>query len=480
MLSWALLFISFSASKAEPLDPNQVYNTGNLVLPTPYGGPTPWVNGVYQNELTCWAFGLFGYCGPNPIVRPGNNINFSYGWTDLYQSQSIANVLPNSGTGLRVNGYNFGFQAKNGNGWDDGRTDVLYAYVQFNKPDGSLLLNHTHNLTYQFNWTQFNYNHNFSTPYLAKDIGTFRYGFVGKDNNFWAGPYGPEINNVSFSLKYSVDPCTVNVLSSPSCPGYLEALAKLNKPAPAPVSEPITTTSLPVVNSSSTANTYSLITTNPGQAKQNTTPAPTTSVNNTNITTPSLNTILGIVRAEQSRITAVETSTVQQANESATTASVQAQQTAERVASLASSSSGTGLGLSAGPAVSYTLLQAPGQGSVISSEVSLVGPNPIKDQIDNALQNQQNQVQENQNQKQIEVKRNVQDNDAAAGVSIAMLAKQPPGFELYSIGMRENNFYPPKEIYREQRVVDNERVLRQLNNRSDRLHQEMVNEQYKN
>ena len=34
--------------------------------------------------------------------------------------QAIASVLPNTGSGLRVNGYNFGFTAKNGNGWDDG------------------------------------------------------------------------------------------------------------------------------------------------------------------------------------------------------------------------------------------------------------------------------------------------------------------------------------------------------------------------
>jgi len=201
------------------------------VLPT-VSGSTPWVNGVYQDSLTCWAWGDPGYCGPNPIVRPGNNINFSYGTTDLYQSQYIAGLLPNSGTGLVVNGFNFSFMAKNGNGWDDGRIDALNAYVQFYGSNFSLLKNYNYNLNYNFNWTNFNFSESFSSPLSTSQLSTVRYGFVGRDNNFWAGPYGPEISDVSFSLKYSVDPCSVNILSSPSCPGYLTELAKLSPPQP--------------------------------------------------------------------------------------------------------------------------------------------------------------------------------------------------------------------------------------------------------
>ena len=214
-------------SKAQTLEAGQVYSTGNIVQTTPQGGPTPWVNGVYQNNLTCWGYGDPGYCGPNPIVRPGDSINFSYGMTNLYQMQTIANVLSNTGTGLRVDGYNFGFTAKNGNGWDDGRLDYLTAYVSFYDPKGSTVFNKNYDLNSRFNWTTFNYSETFNSPFASKDLGSVQYGFVGRDNNFWAGPYGPEIYNVNFSLKYSVDPCAGNVLSSPTCPGYFEALAKL-------------------------------------------------------------------------------------------------------------------------------------------------------------------------------------------------------------------------------------------------------------
>ena len=242
------------------LDPGQIYNTGNLVNWNPPNSnnnqiTSPWINGVYQQSLTCWAWGNPGNCGPTPTVTPGN-INFSFGMTDIYQITNIAAALPNSGTGLRVNGYNFGFMAKNGNGWDNGQQDYLSAYVNFYAPDGKTVRNDYYDLNYKFNWTYFNYNKTFDTPYASKDVSTVQYGFVGMDSNFWAGTYGPEITNISFSLKYSVDPCATNVFSSPTCPGYLDALAKL---APAPT----TATIDPIATTSTSASTTTTIVTDP-------------------------------------------------------------------------------------------------------------------------------------------------------------------------------------------------------------------------
>lgn len=74
------------------------------------------------------------------------------------------------------------------------------------------------------------------------------------------------------------------------------------------------------------------------------------------------------------------------------------------------------------------------------------------------------------------VNRNVQPNELAGGVDIAMLALQPKGYDAYSFVMRDASFYEPKEIYNKQTNVDNIKALRQLS--SDRLHQEMVNQQY--
>jgi hypothetical protein len=57
------------------------------------------------------------------------------------------------------------------------------------------------------------------------------------------------------------------------------------------------------------------------------------------------------------------------------------------------------------------------------------------------------------------------------------MATQPAGYQAYSMMMPDVAFYAPREIYRNQVNVDNARVLRQLS--SDRLHQELVNLQYK-
>lgn len=230
MLCWAFWFTN--SSNAQNLIPGQVYQTGNIVVPTTTGSGSTWTGAVYQDSLTCWGqSGDTGYCGPQAIVRPGGNLNFSYGSTYVYQQQHINTILP-AATGLQVNGYNFGFMAKNGNGWDDGRTDNLTALVRFwdstgNKGANNLLYGTSYDLNYKFNWTGFNYSETFQSPLTATNVGLVQYGFIGRDNNFWAGPYGPELYNVSFSVKYSVDPCISNPLYSPTCKGYLEALNKL-------------------------------------------------------------------------------------------------------------------------------------------------------------------------------------------------------------------------------------------------------------
>lgn len=76
------------------------------------------------------------------------------------------------------------------------------------------------------------------------------------------------------------------------------------------------------------------------------------------------------------------------------------------------------------------------------------------------------------------VKKNVQSNELAGGVDIAAMAIQPKGFDVYStLVIKDSAFYAPKEIYGNQKTIDNVRLLRSLSN--DRLHQEMVEQQYR-
>lgn len=198
---------------------SQVSNTGNLVGST-------WNNGYSVPELTCWKSGDPN-CSPGgiPYVRPDGTINFSYSFTELYQVRAMADVLPYSGIGLMVTGFQFNWMSKNGNYWDDARQDQLSAYVQMYSKNGQWIENKSYNLNFIHDWTNFTWTGTFSKERRGEDLGTILYGFMGKDNNYWLGPYGPEIMNISFSLRYQPDPCVVNPLHSTDCPGFLKAIA---------------------------------------------------------------------------------------------------------------------------------------------------------------------------------------------------------------------------------------------------------------
>ena len=237
-----------SSSNSQSIDPV----TGNLInySSSPTDTTSIWNNGVYVNQL-CFGAGQPGNCGPNPSIREGNNINFSYGTVNLNQIVNINKALSIGGSGVQLSGFNFGFMAKNGNGWDDGRQDYLSAYVNFYNAAGGLAANYdyTSQTNQRYNWTLFNFSETFASPVAASSYSNAQVGFIGRDNNFWAGTYGPEIYNVNFSLKYSVrpDPCIADPLSSPTCPGYALATVK-NSILGSTVSNASATSFVPTIN----------------------------------------------------------------------------------------------------------------------------------------------------------------------------------------------------------------------------------------
>ena len=205
--------------------------TGNLINygTTPTSTTGIWNNGVYVNQL-CFYAGEPGNCGPNPSVRPGGYINFSYGTADLNQVININAALAAGGTGVQLSGFTYKFMAKNGNGWDNGQQDYLAAYVKLYGASGNLVANYDYSTAtnQKYNWTNFNFNETFANPYVASSLSTAQVGFVGRDNNFWAGNYGPEIYNVDFRLKYKVDPCATNPAYSSTCSGFNSVINTAN------------------------------------------------------------------------------------------------------------------------------------------------------------------------------------------------------------------------------------------------------------
>ena len=560
----AFLFTSLS-SNAQDLVAGQIYNTGNIVLPTNQGGPSSWVNGVYQDNLTCWSWGQPGYCGPNAIVGPGNNINFSFGSTYIYQQQDVSGILPSSTPGLQVTGYNFGFRAKNGNGWDDGRVDQLAALVRFWDTTGgrgtsNLLYGNSYDLNYKFNWTNFNFSENFTSPLNASSIGKVQYGFIGRDNNGWAGPYGPEVINVSFSLKYTVDPCYVNVLSSPSCPGYLSAINSLTPATVAAsstiVSTPTTVATLPttadvqpstvVVDAGgvevSTSGTISAPDNIPQSVKESAQKTESEKQEEKTKSGPNMSLVMSVVRQVQANDRAVQASAVENALQEVSSAIANAQEQTNMVIEnnqrnnaaqqqAAAESQQTSIvnlqlqnmqtsrqsSFNFEPVaavnqiqqiqkpveqvntqtqvqvskVDYSLLpltvqpftssqvsvfrQNENQGEIIAQTNFVSNESPIK-----SILEQKPFIENTTTEQKTEtVKSNVQSNELAGNVDINKMAVTPPGFNAYmSLALKDGQLYKPEEIYKNQVTVDNVRALRQLS--SDRVHQEMVNQQYRN
>jgi hypothetical protein len=355
------LLSSYSAStNSQTPDPT----TGNLVnfTGTPTATTGNWVNGVYVNQL-CFHAGDPGNCGPYPSVQRTGNINFSYGGVNLYQVVNIQQALKAAGNNLQLTGFNFGFAAKNGNGWDDGRQDYLNAYVQFYRPDGGLAaqygyVQYTNRL---YNWTNFNFSETFANPSLATSYRAAQYGFVGRDNNYWAGNYGPEINNVSFNLKYRVDPCATDPTSSPACPGYAAAMS-----AKAPTAAPtMAVTAAPVVETV-VVNT--------------TTPIPTVSTTaKTQVDAPTIKppsktvaAALSLIARNQQQTQALQTTVAQAAVAEAATAATAAQQQAVSVAASAAATSQT---------LSNATVQAQKQSTTLvssptTSQTTLAPPSP--------------------------------------------------------------------------------------------------------
>jgi hypothetical protein len=133
------------------------------------------------------------------------------------------------------------------------------------------------------------------------------------------------------------------------------------------------------------------------------------------------------------------------------------------------------------PQISYSLVAptryAPVQIELPSTEGIKFG---YRGPVDNAMESKPFLPQMNTASEQnASVKKNVQNNEAAGNVTIESIAKQPANYAQYFTVIPDVAFYTPKEIYKNQKTVDNVRTLRGLQGGSERLHQEMVNSQYK-
>ena len=522
----------FSYSNAQ-----EISTTGELITNT---------QSAWQGCSTAQSAGFWGGSsgGPCPGIWTNNEpyngaqIIFSYGQYTLSQSFDLATILPNE-TGLQINGYNYHWHVKNSNinGAQPGSYDpIAYVDITLYNKDGSVAIKDTYNYGYHIpSWATVTGTRTYDNPYSLTLVDTIQLSVTSMDSGYWAGYYGPEFMHFGLTVNYSVDPCAVNILSSPSCPGYLEYIASLSSTptvdtaaANQPTAATDSVTAAPAAQQAAATSEQSGASVNAESQPSGGTGAP-------------LSTILNILGREQARIATVERSTVESAVEQSVREADRATEQAEAIAaatvmdsidaSVASAqnqmaldqqqsdqSSGGGINVFSASSLSVSLpdsgigfktpepaidsleimtatenlpeieisVSVPSTFSVTREE-TLVGN--AEERSDSAVSfsgfSAVNVVREEntdsnddtQNSESTEtVKQNVANNELAGDISLASLGAVPQGFDAYSSMMPDGSFYAPREIYRGQRNVDNARALRGLG--TDRLHQEMVNQQY--
>lgn len=212
----------------------QDQTTANLVTNNPAAwwgiGGYSQLNG--QHPITLWGC-CTSYSGAAPFfdssTTSGNGqsgqIIWSYGQATVRQTIGVNTALANSGSGIQVSGYNWGYEVRNmnGNNGQSSYSDVLTATTFLTNSVGSRILQDTRTYSgaQEWNW----HGGTVSAPSLlaASTLGELGVEFSSRDAGFWGGYYGPQVRNVSLSLNYSVapvDPCVTDPQSSPACPGY--------------------------------------------------------------------------------------------------------------------------------------------------------------------------------------------------------------------------------------------------------------------
>jgi hypothetical protein len=214
IITWALaMTLSFTV---------QAQTTSNLINPA----GTAW--GIPGNQVMGIS-GITAVEGGGPTTGSAyynsetNTIRFGYNSSTVAQTIAINQAL--SGTGIQVGGFSWNYQWMNG-GYSSG---TLQSNISMTSSTGAVLQsrNFVHGVQATTDWQTESGTHTFNA-YPLSSLGNLSMSFTGQDDRFWMGLYGPRIRNVSLGLSYSVDPCALNPLSSPSCSGFNDILTSQN------------------------------------------------------------------------------------------------------------------------------------------------------------------------------------------------------------------------------------------------------------
>lgn len=202
-LAVLLLCLSFDSVAQDLVSPNLINNAT--------------LSGTTSTTSTGEGFSGGNIPGYNSST---NTIIFGYSQGTARYLYGFSTALQNSG--IAITGYNYAWEYLN----QDYSRGSLTANVNFAAVNGTSLHSKNWSLgsTGTSGWTSISGTESFNSSLAASNISNFSLSFTGKDDRWWAGYYGPQVKNPSLSLNYTFDACSANPLSSPSCPGYAAAL----------------------------------------------------------------------------------------------------------------------------------------------------------------------------------------------------------------------------------------------------------------
>ena len=442
VLLWAGL-LTVSSTKAQ-----DITSTGNLITQgswvTPMGSPISYPDPT-----------IFDQCcsgGPGPAMNTSTNtLRFSYGsgyvQGTAIQSVGLGGVSALSLPGVKVTGLTYSWQIYNDLLNSGGTRGNLIGGISLTNKSNDTVENLSFDYSLEDTGAAFKLFSNtvtFESQYSASSLDRVIVSFTGNDKNWWAGYYGPRVRDVNIGLNYTGGGSSGGGSgSTPSVPKSATTIPKLSTTTG--IAADTTRTNAAAVNVGGVEMTngeIAVIDNIPQIVKDN-------FVRDTNELSEKEKEKTVRVGAK-----AVEVVLPKRSTQSSSTANANIQ-TAFDVNDF------TGIRI--------------GTEDTRANGLGLNPNNPLNMVLNGRM------VDSNDNTNSAStVKRNIANNELAGGVDLTKMAVQPVGFNNYmTLTLTDASFYAPREAYPNQRVVDNARAQRLLQGASDRLHQEMVNSQYR-
>ena len=146
-----------------------------------------------------------GFSGGSSVGYNATTNTYYFGYTQQTIAKTIAINNALQGSGVQVNGVQYGMSYLNG-----GDTyGTLGMNVNVTSNTGATLNTYSHTFNTQSpNWQQFDQTQTFASPYGLANLGNVSMSITGRDSRFWAGYYGPQVRDPYLKLTYGADPKT--------------------------------------------------------------------------------------------------------------------------------------------------------------------------------------------------------------------------------------------------------------------------------